>query len=96
MHGLLKVFLLDDLTYRALWAELPHLNSLHEADVVLGEEVRGSWLFCAFKIHKFNSRHHVYAHWQQCLQCLDRIKNKGQTSQEDRDIPSLIFASVSN
>jgi len=52
MHGLLKVFLLDDLTYRALWAELPHLNSLHEADVVLGEEVRGSWLFCAFKIHQ--------------------------------------------
>ncbi len=73
-----KVFLLDNWTYRALWAELPHLNSLHEADVVLGEEVRGSWLFCAFKIHKFNSRHHVYAHWQQCLQCLDRIKNKGQ------------------
>ena len=96
MHGLLKVFLLDDLTYRALWAELPHLNSLHEADVVLGEEVRGSWLFCAFKIHKILQ--HTSRVWSVAAvpPNLDRIKNKGQTSREDRDIPSLIFASVSN
>ncbi len=65
MHGLLKVLLLDNLTYRALWAELPHLNSLHEADVVLGRRFERHGPSVLLKFIKFYSRHHVCGHWQQ-------------------------------
>jgi hypothetical protein len=47
------VFMKVNFTYGTLRAELPHLNSLHEADVILGEEVRGSCHFSALKFRKF-------------------------------------------